>query len=320
VTSILVTGAGGMIGARVAAAAERAGYDVTRLVRSPAPGAIAHDLTRPLHRPPPHDWVFHLAGNYAGASRRALKRADLAMAKNLTRWGGARNWVFASAAEVYGDVDGIAGEGAPTRPAIPYGEIKLAAEALFARMTRGDGKVVILRIGEVYDRHARLVRELSSRLKRGFCPWPGSGRVPVSFVHAEDVAEAFVRAVERAPAGVSIYNVADAEPATWREFLLAFAERLGTPPPVFLPRPLVRVYALGHSLTHALAGREPALTRHAVRLLTTPKPLSIDKIGRELGYAPRWSGIRSGLKDVLNGVPHHAQDGAAQGGATRAPA
>jgi len=67
VTSILVTGAGGMIGAHVAAQAQQAGCDVTRLVRRPAPGAVVCDLTRPPRRMRPHDWVFHLAGGYAGA-------------------------------------------------------------------------------------------------------------------------------------------------------------------------------------------------------------------------------------------------------------
>lgn len=319
-TSILVTGAGGMIGTRVAAEAARAGHHVTRTSRSPAPGVIARDLTRPLRHVKPHDWVFHLAGGYAGASRGKLRRADQRMAKNLLRWGtdhGVKNWVFASAAEVYGDIEGIGDEDAPVRPAIPYGEIKLSVERLFAR---AGGRVVILRIGEVYDRDARLVGELASRLRSGFCPWPGSGRVPVSFVHAEDVAQAFVCAIESAPPGVSIYNVADGEPTTWHDFLLAFARTLGAPPPVFLPRPLVRAYAFGHTLAHALTGREPVLTRHALRLLTTPKALSIDRITRELGYAPRWPGIRDGLKDVLNGLPHHAQDDATQGGAAHTPA
>jgi len=326
-SSILVTGAGGLIGRRVADAAAKAGHDVTRLVRRAPPGTdgLERDLRRPLEGVPACDWMFHLAGGYAGAGRRVLRRADLRIARNLMRYAaayGVKNWVFASAAEVYGVVRGIGGEDAPLRPVIPYGEIKRAIEAMlvrFAAETPGS-RVVILRIGEVYGREARLVGEIAARLKRGFCPWPGSGRVPASFVHVDDVAQAFLLAAERAPPGVSIYNVADDEPATWRAFLHSFSQMLGVRQPVYLPRPLVEVYALGHRIARCAAGREAVLTRPAVRLLTTPKALSNARIARELGLVCRYPNHRIGLEAVLNGLSHDAQDGAAQTGPARAPA
>lgn len=321
-TSVLITGAGGLIGARVAEAARNAGYSITRLLRKapPAADALERDLRFPLKNVPPVDWVFHLAGGYAGADRRALKRADLRIARNLVRWGvknGVKNWVFASAAEVYGLLDGLGTEESPTRPVIPYGEIKLAVEGLLARMA-GDGhRLVILRIGEVYGSESRLVGELATRLKRGPCPWPGSGRVPVSFVHVDDVAQAFLLAAERAPEAVSIYNLADDEPTTWRSFARTFAETLGTRPPMFLPRPLVTGYALGHQLMSRIAGREPILTSHALRLLTTSKAMSNRKIARELGFAPRFPNYRSGLEETLHGLSHDGENGAAQGSQPR---
>lgn len=324
-TSVLITGAGGLIGTRVASAAQRAGYAVTCILRNapPAPGVLERDLRRAMTGVSACDWVFHLAGGYAGSSRRSLKRVDLRIARNLIEWGtecGVKNWVIASAAEVYGRLDGRGTEEDPTRPVIPYGEIKLATEGLFVRMAASipDCRLVVMRIGEVYGRESRLARELTARLKRGWCPWPGSGRVPVSFVHVDDVAQAFVLAAERAPAGVSIYNVADDEPTTWRFFTGAFAESLGARPPVFLSRPLVNGYVLGHQFASFMACREPILTGHAVRLLTTPKALSNRKIARELGFAPRFANISSGLEDTLHGLSHDAENGEAQGRESRA--
>lgn len=325
-SSILVTGAGGLIGSRVVHAARQAGHTVTRVLHQaePAEDAVACDLRRRIADLPPPDWVFHLAGGYAGAGRRALRRIDLRMAKNLARWGvrsGVKNWVFASAAEVYGDLDALAAEDAPTRPVIPYGEVKLEAEQLFAAMAQDipDCRVVILRIGEVYGRGSKLLREITGRLARGFCPWPGMGRVPVSFVHVDNVARAFVLAAGHARAGVSIYNVADSAPTTWRDFLRHIAAKLGARPPVFLPRALASGYVLGHRLACCLTGRAPTLTRNAVRLLTTPKPLSADKIAREMGFAPLYANHRAGLEEAL-GLPHDAEDGAAQGSPARTPA
>lgn len=314
-TSVLITGAGGLIGSRVAEAAGKAGYSVTRIFhRASAPGpsdALQRDLRFPLENVPPVTWIFHLAGGYAGAERQALERTDLLIARNLIRWGidhGVQKWVFASAAEVYGRVSGMASEDTLTRPVIPYGDIKLTIEGLLMQMAKDLPycQVVILRIGEVYGGESRLLHELATRLRRGFCPLPGSGRVAVSFVHVEDVAQAFLCAAEYASRNVSVYNVADDQPATWRSFVRYFAELLGTRPPVFLPRPLVYAYMLGHQLRSRITNNPPVLTSNALRLLTTPKALSNQRIRQELGFTPRFANFREGLEEAVHGLSHHA--------------
>lgn len=313
-TSVLVTGAGGFIGRRVVCAASSAGYGVTAIVRKPCHGAvhrvIQHDLRLPLDNLPPADWIFHLAGAYAGAGNEELQRADLEMASNVIRCGlaaGIKNWVFASAAEVYGDVCGIATEETPTQPVIPYGRIKLMVERLLLEKTKdiSNCRVVILRIGEVYGYEGRLMTELTARLKQGFCPWPGTGDIPASFVHVDDVAQAFLCAVKSAPAGISVYNVADDMPATWHGFLVRVARSLGARPPVFLPEMLVHLYAACGTLACRATGREPILTRHAVRLITTPKALSNTRVKRELGFHARYPSFSEGLEEAIRGVPHH---------------
>jgi nucleoside-diphosphate-sugar epimerase len=313
-TSVLVAGAGGFIGRRVVLAAGQAGYDVAAMVRKDRLGGAAsvvrHDLRLPLQDLPPVDWIFHLAGAYAGAGDEELRAADCRMADNLIDWGlkaGVKNWVFASAAEVYGEVECIATEEAPTRPVIPYGHIKLAVERLLAERLRDlpGSRVVILRIGEVYGSGGRLVRELTARLKRGFCPWPGSGRVYVSFVHVDDVAQAFVCAAQRARFGVSIYNVSDDMPASWYDFACGVARQLKARSPLFLPAPLVYSYAVCSTLACRIVRQDPVLTRYALRLLLTPKTLSNARLKRELGFQPRYPSYVEGMEEVL-GLSHDA--------------
>ena len=62
-TTVLITGAGGLIGARVAEAAGKAGYSVTRILHKapPTENMLERDLRIPLENVPPCDWVFHLA-------------------------------------------------------------------------------------------------------------------------------------------------------------------------------------------------------------------------------------------------------------------
>jgi len=312
--SVLVTGAGGFIGRRVVSAVGHAGYRVAGIVRQTpslagASTVIQHDLRNPLNGPPSADWVFHLAGGYAGAGKKELERTDAQTAHNVIDWGfaaGIKNWIFASAAEVYGDVCGVATEEAPQRPVIPYGWLKLTVERLFAERlkTLSNHRIVILRIGEVYGRDGRLIRELAVRLKRGLCPWPGSGHVPLSFVHVDDVAQAFLCAARTAPTGISVYNVADDMPVTWQGFLLHVAQLLGTKPPVFLPVSLVQVYALCSTLAHRATRTEPILTMHALRLLLTPKALSNARLKSALGFEPQYPTISEGSEEAFRGLSH----------------
>jgi nucleoside-diphosphate-sugar epimerase len=324
-SSVLITGAGGLIGRRVAETMRQARYGVRTLIRKAGEnnttGTIVHDLRLPLTNVPPADWVFHLAGAYAGAGEDELQRADLAMAKNLIRWGisaGVKNWIFASAAEVYGDVEGFATENSPTAPVIPYGRIKLQIEKLFTHELSAisNCRLVILRIGEVYGSGSKLLAELTARLRRGFCPWPGSGAVPLSFVHAEDVAAAFLCVAQNATSGATIYNVADDAQATWRDFIMCVARLCGTRRPQFLPMGLVKLYASASTLGCRLVGQEPVLTPHALRLITTPKLLSNAQAKHDLGFQPQYATYSEGLEEAL-GLSHHTQDGAAQASASR---
>lgn len=314
VTSVLVTGAGGFIGRRVVGTMRRAGCEVHILVRTMPDRcdavAIRHDLRLPLRSIPEADWIFHLAGGYAGAEEGAME-TDLQMARHILQCGieaGVRSWILASAAEVYGVVDGIASEETATAPVIPYGRIKLRVEQLFREWLRvvPGCRLVVFRIGEVYGSEGRLITELTRRLKRGFCPWPGRGMVPLSFVHADDVAAAFLCAVQKAPGGVSLYNVADDAAVTWRDFLELVAARCGCSRPRYLPMFLVHAYAAWSRAVARMKGREAIVTRNALRLITTPKLLSNARIKRELGFRPRYANIAEGMEEALGGVSHDA--------------
>jgi nucleoside-diphosphate-sugar epimerase len=317
-TKVLVTGANGFIGRRTVSDAGKAGYSITALVRNArlnnGCSVVQHDLRLPLENLPSVDWIFHLAGVYAGSGYEELLGADCRMADNIIASGlkaGVTNWVIASAAEVYGDVEGIATEEAPTRPIIPYGAIKLAVEHRFIERLKNIAgcRVVILRIGEVYGSEGRLILELTRRLRRGFCPWPGSGRVPLSFVHVSDVAQTFLCAVQRAGFGISIYNVADDLPANWRDFVGCVALAIKARPPLFLPAPLVYGYAACSTAACHLAHRSPVLTRHAFRLLMTPKVLSNLRARQDLGYRPHYASYLEGMEEALSGLSHHTKDG-----------
>ena len=303
---VLVTGAGGFIGRSVVRKARARGWKVTGVARRPAAEAhLIADLRNPIRNWEVPDAVIHLAGGYAGCRMKELAGTDLAIAGNLLDWGkreGVKRWVFASAAEVYGDIDGVADETYPCHPVIPYGKIKLRIEALFqnARLP----EVMVCRVGEVYGSDGRILHELGDKLRSGFCPWAGDGNVQVSFIHVEDVAEALVRACELAKAGFNVYNAADNEPSTWRQFVGEIATHLRVRSAYYLPKYLAYFYAASVSSADRLFGRPPNITPHVLRLLATPKVLSSKRLAEELGFAPQYPNIYAGLKEALrNSIP-----------------
>jgi nucleoside-diphosphate-sugar epimerase len=280
------------------------GWHVTGVTRRPcAESDLVADLRKPIEGWPDADVVLHLAGAYAGCSARELADSDLAMAHNLVAWGrrhGARRFVLASAAEVYGPIEGVADEDWPCRPVIPYGRAKLEIEGLFR--AAGFPELAICRLGEVYGPGGRIMRELAGRLRSGFCPWPGAGRVDVSFLHVEDAAEALILACGADLAGCKVYNVADDVNGTWRQFIDEIASLLGTRRAVPLPLWAALGYSWMLSTSSALLGRPATVTPHVLRLLTTPKVLSSACVKETLGFAPAHPSFSASLKGALVGL------------------
>ncbi len=300
---VLVTGAGGFIGRSVVRKARSRGWKVTGVARrSSGEASLIADLREPIRGWEVPEAIIHLAGGYAGLGMKELADTDLVIARNLLEWGkreGVRNWVFASAAEVYGDIDGVADESYPCRPVIPYGKIKLQVEGLFH--DAGLPELMVCRVGEVYGSEGRILHELGGKLRAGFCPWAGNGEVKISFVHVDDVAEALLLACEHAKPGFNVYNVGDSEPATWRQFLEEIAAQLHVRGPYYLPKFAAYSYAWSASWTDRLNHKPPNITPQTLRLLVTPKVMSSKRLQDELGFVPQYPNIYVGLKEVLHG-------------------
>ena len=114
--------------------------------------------------------------------------------------------------------------------------------------------------------------------KRRF-PVVGSGAGLFSFIHVDDAADATVAAVERGAPGV--YNVVDDEPAALRDWVPAYAEAIGAPPPRRVPVWLARL----------VAGKMASS-------INVQPGASNAKAKRELGWAPRWNSWRDGFREA----------------------
>lgn len=242
---VLLTGATGFIGRRLAVALARAGHEVVAVVRRPGaalPGVrtqVAGDFTRDLQ---PADWQPRLAGievvvNAVGILReRGPQRFD-----TLHAAGPIALFRACVAAGVTRVVQ-ISALGADTQARSRYHLSKKAADdALLALPLQAS----IVQPSLVYGpggASARLFNLLAG-LPRLVLPGPGLQRVQP--IHVDDLVQALVALVERPERTSRRIALVGPRPLTLREFLAGLRAGLGLAPTFVwpLPMPLVRVAA-----------------------------------------------------------------------------
>jgi UDP-glucose 4-epimerase len=291
---VVVTGGAGFIGSRLARTyAERAWPtlvvddlsggradalppDVELAVADVADPTVASTIA--AFRP---DLVIHAAAqvsvplSIADPERdRAVNVAGTAHVVEGARDGLATRFVFlSSGGAVYGESDG-ADESTPPAPKSPYGRSKLEAEAIVRASGLSAG---IARLANVYgpgqrtDLEGGVVAIFVERLLAGLpVDVHGDGRQRRDFVHVDDVARA-VGAIAASPLD-GTWNVATGTATTVLDLL-----------------------ALVRRLTGATSAAIEVPTRDGD---VTVSRLSIERIGRDLGWQPRYD-LEAGLAATI---------------------
>jgi len=233
--NIFIVGCG-YIGGRVARLARDAGYKTTCLVRSTEHGealevggfrAIVGSLDDPAgirsleaaaggvllySVPPPGGGLFDTrARNFCAVLAASAPPAKI---------------VYLGATSVYGETrGGMVTEDSPTVPASAMGKRRLDAEAAFQEFGAAHGTaVVILRISGIYGPGRLPLMQISQG--QPLLKEEESG--PSNRIHADDLAQVCLAAVEKGEAG-AIFNVSDGHPASMTSYFNAAADALGLP-------------------------------------------------------------------------------------------
>ncbi|MBF4509237.1 MAG: NAD-dependent epimerase/dehydratase family protein [Aeromicrobium sp.] len=222
---VLVTGGAGFIGSSLVHALVGGGAEVTVVddlstgsMDNVHPAAafrrldiLAPDLRGLVVEASP-EVVVHLAAQVSVAASIADPGRDRLINVEGTRAvaeaaaaSGARRVLLASSAAVYGEPAELPlRETSPTRPAVPYGSSKLAAESVLAEVLRPAAvDFAALRFSNVYGPRQRaegeggVVAEFASRMVTGVTPTIfGSGTQTRDFIFVADVVSAIVAAAE----------------------------------------------------------------------------------------------------------------------------
>ena len=296
---ILVTGASGLLGGRLARALLDGGARVRALVHeSPvdlecerAEGdlrdrealsravdgvrAVVHcaALLDPVESEAAADAINHLA--------------TLALAEEAAR-AGVEVFVFVSSQAAIGwrEDAGLVKEDAPCFPSTAYGRSKRAAERALAEADLGSMRVVILRPPTVYGPgERRNFLALARAASTGVFPIPGRGDNRMSFCHLENAVEAMRFAIDE-PRATGVIHVADERPVTLREAVTTIARAAGRRQlPLPFPMPVARAVARALELAFAPTPFAPPLSPARLRTLTSDCALDTSLL-RSLGF--RW--------------------------------
>jgi len=247
--------------------AEITGVEIPFLAADVRDEVAVADFVRSLGRV---DAVIHLAGvkSVAESMSQPLRYYDVNVGGvvsmlRVAKGAGARTVVFSSSATVYAAENRMPlTEEAITelRQSNPYGKSKRIAEEVLRDAARADEnlRVVLLRyfnpvgahpsgrIGEDPLGEPQNLMPIVSRVAAGQrsalsvygddYPTP-DGTALRDYIHVLDLAEGHVAAVERAPDGVSVYNLGTGSAVSVRELVSAFEKASGRPvPTVSAPR------------------------------------------------------------------------------------
>jgi len=314
--TVLVTGATGFIGSRLATALEARGEHVRRMSRLalPGPSAVCADLLDPdaLDRACRGvELVFHCAGlahafdSPGETADRRHRDVNLAGTVNLVAAAGRQGvggFVFLSSVKAMG-VPGAAlvDEAWPALPETAYGRAKRDAEhAVLAAGPRFGMRVTNLRLAMVYGPGSRgNLERMAHGIRRGwFPPLPETG-AKRSLVHVDDVLVAMLLVADDARAAGKTYIVADPRSYSGRELYDALRAALGLAPVRWrCPAGVLRFGGeIGHWLGK-LRRRPVPLDRAAVERLLGPESYSPALIERELGWRARVS-LQQGLQETF---------------------
>lgn len=240
---VLITGAGGFLGSRLAHCLSLSSEKhVTGLVHSPA-GANAMRLARlPIRiehgsiRDPETiralandvdtivNCAFGMGKTSVDGTRTLLQEAESA---------GVENFVHLSSAVVHGhDFEGTLDETASFSPDTEYGEWKVKGEEVIEDYrSRLSFDPTIFRPFIIYGPHSHWILDALSTVKHGAILADG-GSGTLNQIYIDNLVHAIQLAIDEPEAAGETFMIADDEAVTWRDFYEEIGRLLGSHPPV----------------------------------------------------------------------------------------
>jgi 2-alkyl-3-oxoalkanoate reductase len=304
---ILVTGARGLLGSAVARTAISRGHECVVVQRNPAgvEGAteFLDDITDPKHADTwikGVDAVIHLAAKVGvTGSESSFISTNITATVNLmqlSRDAGVSRFVFASSPSVAHTGESLVGVGAlpaePDRVRGFYSQTKASAELAVLSQNSPSFLTVALRPHLVWGPgDTQLIGRIVARARAHRLFLIGSGLALVDTTYVDNAADAFIKAVEFAPAAAGkALMVTNGEPRTVKETFDRICSAAGVPLPTrTVPYGLAKIAGSGIERVWGERETDPPITSFLVEQLATAHWFDITETKDILNWEPKVS-------------------------------
>ena len=240
------------------------------------------------------DVLFHLAASLGSAliSEDEFYQINVHGTRNILKAAQAQNIkkiVHLSSAGVLGSVNKneIAEEDYPLNPMSIYDKSKLEGEKVALRMALEGMNIIVIRPGWVYGPGDRRTFKLIESIANKKFVLVTKGETWQTPIYIQDLLEGILLCAEKGQKG-EIYHLSGGEVLRVREMVEIIASATGKKiPPFTLPLFPVKLAAWSLEKIFFLFRKEAPLNRAKLSFFIHPKPLSIKKAEKELGFAPQ---------------------------------
>jgi nucleoside-diphosphate-sugar epimerase len=288
---VLVTGAGGFIGSRLAKKMISEGHEVYGVIHdkpSQIEGIqiINADLTKNDFVIPnvKFDIVFHLAAaTPLVKDKKKQKRINYEGTVNLFEKIKDKTdfVIYASGLGVFGNTNEVVTEQSLIQPDTDFVKIRLEAQRFLEKSCKENNiGLSVCYFGDVYGDASWFTEMIVKRLKNGTFRLPGKGDYDKCFIHVDDAVGILVSIIKNNLKDQS-YICADSTSVTFKEFVNYTADKIGTKHPGGVPMFLAKG-VLGGDL---------------VKLLTTPMKISNQKVSKIYNFV--YPSYKEGINSIL---------------------
>lgn len=216
--------------------------------------------------------------------------------------------IYLSSMAVYGDATGLVDEAARLQGTVgAYSAAKVAAE----RVAASYPNTIVLRPGCVYGPGSVQwsVRFAEWLLSRRLGDLGAQGDGYCNLVHVQDVVEAIVLSLRRAPGQVATFNLSLPTPPTWNEYLVWYGRALGAVPIRRISRrrlmlegklfaPPLKIAEIAAQKLKLRIRVPPPIPPSLLRLMQQEIRLDVQQVERELGI--QWTPLEDGIEETAH--------------------